>query len=69
MLPFYAGLTELSNPGVCSILTKVTEKPLDRDTFLARLAQNPGSESSDSRKLLLALMNCIWQSSCALALI
>ena len=61
-LPFYAGLTKLSNPGVCSILMEVTKNPLDRESVITRITQNPGSESSDSRKLLLALMNCIYES-------
>ena len=62
VLPFYAGLTKLSNTNVCSILTEVTEKPLDQNAVIARMNLNPGSESSDSRKLLLALMNCIYES-------
>ena len=62
VLPFYAGLTKLSNSSVCSILTEVTKNPLDQNAVIARLTQNPGSESSDSRKLLLALMNCIYES-------
>ena len=62
VLPFYAGLTKLTNSGVCNILTEVTKHPLDCDAFLARLTQNPDSQFSDSRKLLLALMNCIYES-------
>jgi len=62
VLPFFAGLTKLSNSSVCSILTEVTKNPLDQNTLITRMTQNPGSESSDSRKLLLALMNCIYES-------
>ena len=62
VLPFFAGLTKLTNSSVCSILTEVTKSPLDQNAVLARMTQNPGSESSDSRKLLLALMNCIYES-------
>ena len=62
VLPFYAGLTKLSNSSVRSVLTNVTKKPLDLELFAERITQNPDSESSDSRKLLLALMNCIYES-------
>ena len=62
VLPFYAGLTKLSNPGVCSILMEVTKNPLDFQSLTERMVQNPVSESSDSRRLLLALTNCIYES-------
>ena len=62
VLPFYAGLTKLSNSSVCSILTEVTKKALDIESVMASMTQNPDSESSDSRKPLLALMNCIYES-------
>ena len=62
VLPFYAGLTKLSNSCVCSILTEVTKKPLDFVSFAERIARNIDSESPDSRRLLLALMNCIYES-------
>ena len=62
VLPFYAGLTRLTNSHVCSILIEVTKNPLDLVSLTERIAQNPGSESSDSRKLLLALTNCIYES-------
>ena len=62
VLPFYAGLTKLTNSSVCNILTEVTTKSLDIESVMARMIQNPDSQSSDSRKLLLALMNCIYES-------
>ena len=62
VLPFYAGLTKLTNSSVCSTLIEVTKTPLDQYAIATRMTQNPGSESSDSRKLLLALMNCIYES-------
>ena len=63
VLPFYAGLTKLSNPGVCSILMEATKIPLDFQSLTERMVQNPVSESSDSRRLLLALTNCIYESA------
>ena len=42
VLPFYAGLTELSNPGVCSVLMEVTKIPLDFESLTERMH---GSES------------------------
>ena len=62
VLPFYAGLNKLSNSSVCSILMEVAKKPLDFRSHTHRMVQNPDSESSDSRRLLLALMNCIYES-------
>ena len=62
VLPFYAGLTKLSNFGVCRILTEVIKNPLDLKSFNDRMIQKPGSKSSNSRRLLLALMNCIYES-------
>ena len=62
VLPFFAGLTKLSNSNVCSILMEVTKNPLDFASLTNRMVQNPDSESSDSRRLLLALMNCIYES-------
>ena len=62
VLPFYAGVTKLSNPSVCSILMEVTKNTLDFRSLTERMVQNPDSESSDSRRLLLALTNCIYES-------
>ena len=62
VLPFYAGLTKLSNSSVCSVLMEVTKIPLDFESLTKRMVQNPDSESSDSRRLLLVLTNCIYES-------
>ena len=61
VLPFYAGLTGLSNEGACDILLEVTKQPLDR--FAVALAlRHTLHESSDRRRLLLALCNCIYEA-------
>ena len=61
VLPFYAGLTGLSNEGACGILLEVTEYPLDQ--IAVELAmQHTLHESSDRRRLLLALLNCIYEA-------
>ena len=59
VLPFYAGLTRLSNDGVRDVLLKVTKKPLDK---LAFLNETSHALSSDRRRLALALLNCIFES-------
>ena len=61
-LPFYAGLTSLCNSSVFSILMEVTKNHLDWKSTTERMTQNPTSEYSDSRRLVLALMNCIYES-------
>ena len=61
VLPFYAGLTGLSNEGACGILLEVTKQPLD--PFAVRVAlSHTLHESSDRRRLLLALLNCIYEA-------
>ena len=40
---------------------KVSKNPLDLKSHTERMVQNPNSESSDSRRPLLALMNCIYE--------
>ena len=40
---------------------KATKNPLDLKSHTERMVQNPNSESSDSRRPLLALMNCIYE--------
>ena len=63
VLPFYAGLTKLSNSSVCSMLMEVTKKPLDMGSAMVSMLQNPtGSKFSNSNKLLLVLVNCIYES-------
>ena len=61
VLPFYAGLTDLTNKGACDTLLEVTKQPLD--TYSVRRAlQHTLHESSDRRRLLLALLNCIYEA-------
>ena len=59
VLPFYAGLTKLSNNGVRDVLLNVTKKPLNK---FAVLGERPSSKSADKRRLALALLNCIYES-------
>ena len=59
VLPFYAGLTRLSNSGVHDVLLEVTKKPLDN---FAVLGGKPHAVSDDRRRLALALLNCIFES-------
>ena len=61
VLPFYAGLTGLSNEGACGILLEVTKQPLGRMAVTLAL-QHTLHESSDRRRLLLALFNCIYEA-------
>ena len=61
VLPFYAGLTGLSNESVCDILLEVTKQPLDRIAVQLAL-RNTFYESSDRRRLLLALLHCIYEA-------
>ena len=61
VLPFYAGLTGLSNEGACGILLEVTQQPLDTLT-VAQALSHTLHESSDRRRLLLALLNCIYEA-------
>ena len=57
VLPFYAGLTQLNEPQIVTMLTEVTQHPLDDVSVLKRL-----HSGSDDRRLLLALLNCIHES-------
>ena len=61
VLPFYAGLTGLSNEGACGVLLEVTKQPLDRIAVTLALSHTL-HESSDRRRLLLALLNCIYEA-------
>ena len=61
VLPFYAGLTGLSNEGACGILLEVTKQPLDK-IAVALALRHTLHESSDRRRLLLALFNCIYEA-------
>ena len=61
VLPFYAGLTRLSNKDACSILLEVTKHPLDFYAVGIAL-QHTLHESTDRRRLVLALLNCIYEA-------
>ena len=61
-LPFYAGLTNLWNKEVFKVLLKVMDKPLDFHSVSEYLAQHVNEYGSDPRRLLVALMNCIYES-------
>ena len=64
MLPFYAGLTQLKEPQIISMLTEVAKRPLHGVAMLERLRWKSAGQSvaSDDRRLLLALLNCIYES-------
>ena len=57
VLPFYAGLTQLNEPQIVSMLTEVAQRPLDKLSMLQRLLVG-----QDDRRLLLALLSCIHES-------
>ena len=61
-LPFYAGLTNLQNKEVFKVLLKVMDKPLDLLSVSDHLVQHVNEYGSDPRRLLVALMNCIYES-------
>ena len=59
VLPFYAGLTELAINSARKVLLEVTKFPLDK---IAVIRDKSCNTSSDKRMLLLALLNCIYES-------
>ena len=59
VLPFYAGLTKLATDSARKVLLEVTKFPLDRVAVIRDRSYNT---SSDKRMLLLALLNCIYES-------
>ena len=61
VLPFYAGLTRLSNEDARGVLLEVTKQPLDRYAVYVAL-QHTLHESTDRRRLVLALLNCIYEA-------
>ena len=62
VLPFYAGLTKLSNVHIRNTLLEVTRRPLDAETVVEDMHKEPDRLSSDRRRLLLALLNCVYES-------
>ena len=62
-LPFFAGLTKLVNTDACKLLLKVQDLPLESYFVPQQLASHPNDPAgSDPRRLLVALMNCIYES-------
>ena len=61
VLPFYAGLTRLSNEDARGVLLEVTKQPLDEYAVTTAL-QHILHESTDRRRLVLALLNCIYEA-------
>ena len=59
VLPFYAGLTKLATYSARKVLLEVTKFPLDK---IAVIRDKSYNTSSDKRMLLLALLNCIYES-------
>ena len=57
VLSFYAGLTQLNEPQIVTMLTDVAKRPLDDVSVLKGL-----HSGSDDRRLLLALLNCIYEA-------
>ena len=61
-LPFYAGLTKMVNMDAFELLLKVQNLPLGRMALPQQLKSHPDDPGSDPRRLLVALMNCIYES-------
>ena len=61
VLPFYAGLTRLYNEDARGVLLEVTKQPLDEYAVTTAL-QHILHESTDRRRLVLALLNCIYEA-------
>ena len=61
-LPFYAGLTNLRNEEVFKVLLEVMYKPLDLHSILQYLVEHVNEYGSDPRRLLVALVNSIYES-------
>ena len=61
-LPFYAGLTKMVNMDAFELLLKVQDLPLGRMALPQQLKSHPDDPGSDPRRLLVALMNCIYES-------
>ena len=61
-LPFYAGLTKMVNMDAFELLLKVQDLPLGHMALPQQLKSHPDDPGSDPRRLLVALMNCIYES-------
>ena len=61
-LPFYAGLTKMVNTDAFELLLKVQELPLEYLLLPQLLKSHADDPGSDPRRLLVALMNCVYES-------
>jgi len=61
-LPFYAGLTNLQSKEVFKVLLEVMDKPLDLHSIPEYLVEHVNEYGSDPRRLLVALVNSIYES-------
>ena len=61
VLPFYAGLTQLSNREAFKILSQVMKQPLTDTSIVTALLKDP-TTSNDPRRKALALFNCLYES-------
>ena len=61
-LPFYAGLTKMVNMDAFELLLKVQDLPLEYLLLPQQLKSHADDPGSDPRRLLVALMNCIYES-------
>ena len=61
-LPFYAGLTKMVNMDAFKLLLSVHDLPLEHHLVPLQLKSHPDDPGSDPRRLLVALMNCIYES-------
>ena len=59
-IPFYSGLTGLSNPKVINLLSEVLKRPLHNLNTLVALRADP-AESTDPQQKTLALFNCFYE--------
>ena len=61
-LPFYAGLTKMVNMDAFELLLKVQNLPVGHMALPQQLKSHPNDPGSDPRRLLISLMNCIYES-------
>ena len=61
-LPFYAGLTEMVNADAFKLLLKVEDLPLEHVPLPQLLKSHADDPGSDPRRLLVALLNCVYES-------
>ena len=61
-LPFYAGLTKMVNTDALKVLLSVQKLALEAHLVPQQLRSHPNDPRSDPRRLLVALMNCIYES-------